>query len=244
MTNRFILLVVIHLVGVSAGFAQQVTHTAWFASFNTIGLSGKWGLHLDVQLRSTDDIEQLQTFLFRPGINYATRKNHVATMGYAWIPNRFADPADNALLAEHRIWQQYIINQPIPSSAIQHRFRFEERFMPKPFLKDDNLETDGYDFSTRFRYFTRAVLPLNKTTNGFTRGWFGALQNEVFLNVSGTDYVNGKVFDQNRLYGALGYRVAKGFDIELGYLWQFVERRSGVQNTSNQVGQLAVYWRK
>jgi hypothetical protein len=87
-------------------------------------------------------------------------------------------------------------------------------------------------------------LPLNKTTKGFTRGWFGALQNEVFLNVSGTEYVNGKVFDQNRLYGALGYRVAKGFDIELGYLWQFVERRSGVQNTSNQVGQLAVYWRK
>ncbi len=227
-----------------AASAQQVTHSAWLASFNTIGLKGKWSLHLDVQLRSTDDVEQLQTFLFRPGLNYATRKNQVATMGYAWIPNRYTQPADNALLAEHRLWQQYIINQPIPSSVIQHRFRFEERFVPKPVIKNGNMEADGYAFSTRFRYFARTVLPLKKPAGSFTKGWFGALQNEIFLNVTGSKKVNGKVFDQNRLYGAFGYRLAKGFDVEIGYLWQYVERRSGLQDISNQVGQVAFYWRR
>ena len=223
---------------------QQVTQSAWLASFNTIGLKGKWSLHLDVQLRSSDDAEQLQTFLFRPGINYATRKNQFATVGYAWIPNRYVQPEDNALLTEHRFWQQYIINQPIPASVIQHRFRFEERFVPKPVMKDGNLASDGTAFSTRFRYFTRTVLPLKKPTGSFTKGWFGALQNEIFLNATGSKKVNGKVFDQNRLYGAFGYRFAKGFDVEIGYLWQYVERRSGLQDISNRVGQLAFYWRK
>ena len=227
-----------------AAIAQQVTQSAWFANFNTISLKGKWGLHLDVQWRSTDDVEQLQTFLFRPGLNYSTRKNQVATIGYAWIPNRYRVSGENALLGEHRIWQQYIINQPIPFSAIQHRFRFEERFIPKPVVKEGGMEADGYAFCTRFRYFTRTVLPLKKPSGAFTKGWFGALQNEVFLNLSGMDNVNGKVFDQNRLYGALGYRIAKGFDVEIGYMWQYVERRSGLQDISNQVGQLALYWRK
>jgi hypothetical protein len=244
MLQKGLILLCIGFGCVNTTIAQQVTHSAWLASFNTIGLKGKWSLHLDVQLRSTNDVEQLQTFLFRPGLNFATRKNHVATMGYAWIPNRFVQLADNALLAEHRIWQQYIINQPIPSSAIQHRFRFEERFLPKPVIKNGNMESDGYAFNTRFRYFTRSVLPLKKPSGAFVKGWFGALQNEIFLNATGKDKVNGKVFDQNRLYGALGYRLAKGFDVELGYLWQYVERRNGLQDISNQVGQVAFYWRK
>lgn len=224
--------------------AQQVTRSAWLASFHTIRLKGKWSLHLDMQLRSTDKLQQLQTLLFRPGIHYAVRKNHLATLGYAWIPNRYTQPEDNALLPEHRLWQQYTINQPMPYSVIQHRFRFEERFLPVPELKENNLEANGYRFSTRFRYFTRTVLPLKKPVDGFTKGWFGALQNEVFLNLTGKGNVNGNVFDQNRLYGAIGYRVTKGFDAELGYMWQYIQRRSGIENISNNIGQLAVYWRR
>ncbi len=243
--NRSILLVLFSIFFVIPGvWAQDVTQTAWLASFNTFKLNAKWSIHLDVQWRSTDDVEQLQTFLFRPGINYHIKQNQIITAGYAFIPNRYVSMEDNALLAEHRIWQQFIVNQPIGVSAIQHRFRLEERFVPIPVTKDGELMTDDYAFSSRVRYFVRTVLPFAKTGKAFEKGWFGALQNELFLNITNQQNVNGETFDQNRLYGAIGYRVAKGFDLEAGYMWQFVNRREGLQNINNNIGQLAFYWRR
>lgn len=244
MHRRIVVVMFFVLFPLAGVWAQVATQTGWLASFNTFKLNQKWSVHLDVQWRSTDDVEQLQTFLFRPGINYHLKKNQVITAGYAYIPNRYVSLEDNALLAEHRIWQQYIINQPIGVSAIQHRFRLEERFVPIPVTKDGDLMTNDYAFSSRVRYFARTVLPLAKIGKAFEKGWFAALQNELFLNLTNQENVNGETFDQNRLYGAIGYRVAKGFDIEAGYMWQFVNRREGLQNINNNIGQLAFYWRR
>jgi hypothetical protein len=72
-------------------------------------------------------------------------------------------------------------------------------------------------------------------------GIFAALQNEVFLNLQHKDQLNGKVFDQNRAYLALGYRFSKKFDLEAGYLNQAI--RGASVNTSNNVIQLALYTR-
>lgn len=224
--------------------AQQNINTGWLASFNTFSLTKKWSIHLDVQLRSTDELSQVQTVLIRPGINYHLNKKQVLTAGYAFIPNRYVSAADNELLAEHRLWQQYIILQPVKKVTVQHRFRFEERFIPKPALDNNDLYTDEYSFATRFRYFVRSVMPLSIQKGAFEKGMFAALQNEVFLNATNKDVVNGKTFDQNRLYVALGYRVVKQFDVEAGYMWQFVERKEGLGTTHNHIAQIAFYWRR
>lgn len=224
--------------------AQQNTHTGWLASFNTFSINKSWSIHLDVQLRSTDELSQVQALLIRPGINYNIKKNQVITAGYAYIPNRYFSATDNELLAEHRLWQQFIVWQPVKNTSIQHRFRFEERFVPKPATDNNDLYTDEYSFSTRFRYFVRSIIPLSAQKAGFEKGMFTALQNEVFFNVTNQNNVNGKTFDQNRLYAALGYRVAKQFDIEAGYMWQFVEKKEGLGTTNNHIAQVALYWRR
>jgi len=51
----------------------------------------------------------------------------------------------------------------------------------------------------------------------FTQGFFAALQNEVFVNIGDPSPVNGKFFDQNRAYLAVGYRWSRQFDLEMGY---------------------------
>ena len=65
--------------------AQQVQQSAWIASFNTFQLKNKWSLHADVQLRSTDNVKEVQTLLLRPGVNYHLSKSWVASAGYAYI---------------------------------------------------------------------------------------------------------------------------------------------------------------
>jgi hypothetical protein len=53
---------------------------------------------------------------------------------------------------------------------------------------------------------------------------FATLYDEVFINF-GKD-VGYNIFDQNRLYGAIGYSISPTLKMELGYLNQVVQLRS------------------
>ncbi|MCC6762491.1 MAG: DUF2490 domain-containing protein [Chitinophagaceae bacterium] len=224
--------------------AQQVQYSGWLASFNTISLKGKWTLHTDLQWRSTNHVAQVQTMLARVGLNYQVRRNHVATAGYAYIPNRYKAGVVDGLVPEHRLWQQYIINQSLSKTvALQHRFRLEERWIPNVAAVGNEVEKTGSRFATRFRYFNRAVIPLRKQSGAFSKGLFASVQNEVFINTTHRSHINGRWFDQNRLYMAVGYRLSKRADLETGYLNQYLKAAGNNANTVNHIWQLAVYTR-
>ncbi|NTS39729.1 DUF2490 domain-containing protein [Flavisolibacter sp. BT320] len=222
-----------------SGNAQQ-QFSGWAGSFNTFKLNNRFSLHFDAQLRSTNDLENVGAILLRPGLNYHLNKNLVFTAGYLLNSSRRTVGTASSLLSEHRIWQQALVNQKVSKVALAHRFRFEERFIPKAKISGDELATDGYDQVFRFRYFIRGILPLVPGTT-FSSGPFAALQNEVFLNTGNTTAVNGKAFDQNRLYGAVGYRFQGKMDIEIGYMNQYSNTRTAFVN--NHILQLAVYKR-
>ncbi|MES2645630.1 MAG: DUF2490 domain-containing protein [Bacteroidota bacterium] len=222
--------------------AQVNQQSGWLASFNTIKLEKNWSLHLEMQLRSSDNWQQVQTILPRIGINYHLKSNQIVTAGYAFIPNRVVAFNDDALLGEHRVWQQFLVNQKAGNSAITHRFRLEERFVPVAEKTGNGLTVSERNYSSRLRYFIRALIPFKKQ-QPFVSGMFGALQEELFFNITDLNNVNGKLFDQNRAYGAVGYRFCKKFDMEIGYLNQFVLRRSNQANVSNHIIQLAFYTR-
>ena len=223
----------------SVGYAQT-QFSGWLASFNTFKLNNKFSVHFDAQLRSTDELKAVQTILLRPGLNFHLSKNWMLTGGYAYISNRRSVAGVSGLLPEHRIWQQALVNHKWKNIAIAHRFRFEERFISKATEVNDNLETDGFDPAYRFRYFLRGIIPFSKG-KVFSQGPFFALQNEVFLNTGDRSAVNGKTFDQNRLYTAIGYRLPGKIDLEAGYMNQYTSTRSSF--TNNHIAQIAVYKR-
>ena len=64
--------------------AQQ-QHSGWLASFNTFSLNNKWSIHFDAQVRSTDELEHVQTLLLRPGVNYHINKKISVTAGYGLL---------------------------------------------------------------------------------------------------------------------------------------------------------------
>lgn len=203
----------------------------WSGWFNTHRLNEHWGYLTDVQLRSGDDWEEAQNLILRPGVTYFLDNHNNVTLGYAAIAT-LNNPGDN--LIEHRIWQQYVHTQSWRRAAITHRFRLEQRFV-EPANGGDRL------FSQRLRYFLRSVVPLNSSQSNFSEGPFVAFQNELFFNIQHDQNVNGKLFDQNRLMLAAGYRLSSRYDLELAYLNQLVNGR--VDDTMNHIVQLGLYSR-
>lgn len=240
---RSILVVCFCMMSVAAAHAQQSRQfSSWLASFNAITIpKTKFSIHMDAQVRSTHEWREFQTFIVRPGLNYHVKSNMIATVGYAWVHNLRAVQDVTAYLSEHRIWEQFIVTHKLSFIPIQHRFRVEQRFIGTPVVNNNKLEKDGHELAHRFRYFLRGVVPFNGEQT-FTKGAFAAVQNELFLNFANTDAVNGKVFDQNRAYLAVGYRFSRQFDLEAGYLNQYISGRGSARSTVH-VLQLASYLR-
>ncbi|MGN6490900.1 MAG: DUF2490 domain-containing protein [Agriterribacter sp.] len=221
---------------------SQTQFNGWLATFNTIKLKNNFSIHTDFQWRSSNQLQKMQTVLLRAGLNYNTSKNVMVTAGYAYIDNYRVLSGQTGYVSEHRIWQQLLISHKVARFIpVSHRFRLEQRFMGKPVVEDNEVQKDGHAYANRTRYFLRGIVPFNGDKD-FSKGMFGAVQNEIFLNIGNTANVNGKTFDQNRAYGAVGYRFNKKFDAELGYMNQYISGRNKAF-TNNHILQLATYVR-
>lgn len=221
--------------------AAQTQFSGWLASFNTINLNKKLSLHFDGQLRSTDGWDEVQTILLRPGLNVHLNKQLTVTAGYAFIANRRTVSGISDLLPEHRIWQQALFTHKLGTMNLSHRLRFEERFISKAVVRSSELEAEGHNNAYRLRYFLRNIIPFRKTPS-FDKGAFFALQNEIFFNTGDRSAVNGKTFDQNRAYIAVGYRLPAKLDIEAGYVNQYTVTAAAF--TNNHIIQFALYKRR
>jgi hypothetical protein len=224
-----------------SGLSAQSTFNGWLASFNAFKTGKKTSIHTDIQLRSTDELKQVQSILIRPGLNVHLNKHVTVTAGYAFISNKRISGTASAFMPEHRIWEQLLITHKLKRVAISHRFRLEQRFISKSVVLNDELERDGSAYANRFRYFIRGLIPLTNEPV-FKKGCFAALQNEVFMNFGNTSTVNNETFDQNRLYIAVGYRLNPRFDLETGYLNQYVNGRNK-SFSNNHIVQIAGYLR-
>src|SRR6186997_3369707 len=92
--------VLIALIISTTANAQANQNTGWLGSFNTIKLNKTLSLHAELQIRSTDDWQQIQTILPRVGLNYHIKPNQSFTLGYAYILNRSTIGTNSALLQE------------------------------------------------------------------------------------------------------------------------------------------------
>lgn len=214
--------------------AQEQTFNSWFAWFNNVKFTEKWGMNNDIQFRAGSDWSNYSMLLIRPGINYYVKERHTAALGYAATLATHELAINAPRLTEHRIWQQYIIGGTLFGIPVQHRFRLEQRFLKRP---------DETAFAQRARYFIRGIIPLGpNSAPSFHRGLFMSLQNELFFNIQNPKATNGKWFDQNRAYASLGFRFSERYDFETGYLHQFLLRNSA-PHAATHVWQWAVYTR-
>ena len=143
--------------------------------------------------------------------------------------NKAIDGSKNST-NENRIWEQYIFSLKIGRTLMQNRFRLEQRFIQR---------STNDVFAQRLRYFARAIIPVKKQKDSFYQGVFVALQDEIFMNIQNKNNINNSFFDQNRIYGAVGYRVNSKLDLEVGYMNQYIN--GAMTNVSNNIIQMALY---
>ena len=187
------------------GYAQESDFGNWMLYFGNKQINEKFNWHNEIQYRNYNAIGDLEQLLVRTGIGYnLTKTNNNFLLGYGFVlSENYIGGLDNKVTVnEHRIYQQFITKQNIGILNVQHRCRFEQRFVEE-------------DFKLRFRFFLSLNVPLNKKTieNGAV---YISAYNEIFLNTE------KNVFDRNRLYGGFGYRLNTALRFEVGYMNQFL----------------------
>jgi hypothetical protein len=185
--------------------AQDSNFGNWLIYIGNKKINSKWNIHNEIQHRNYNAIGDLEQLLLRTGLGYTFNedKNNVL-LGYGYIlsENYIGDTDDKLSINEHRIFQQFTSKQNIGSLILNHRYRFEQRFVED-------------DFKMRFRYFLGLNIPFSETSKYYISAY-----NEVFLNTKSA------IFDRNRVYGGIGYSLNKNLKLEAGYMNQFFETSS------------------
>lgn len=188
------------------GHSQSSDIGNWLIYFGNKKISSKWNWHHEVQYRNYNVVGDLEQLLLRTGVGYnLTENNNNLLLGYGFIHSQnYLDFATDKLnINEHRIYQQFITRQSISRVQVQHRYRFEQRWI------------DNQDFRLRFRYFLSLNVPINNTSMT-DKTWYGSMYNELFINNK------DGIFDRNRLYLGLGFKLNKTAKFEIGYMNQFL----------------------
>jgi Protein of unknown function (DUF2490) len=214
------------------GFAQNDrlndrNNTNWLQSFNTIKLSKKWSLHAEYQWRREQGFKNWQQSLLRVGANYKINDQITAHLGYGWIltyPYGDYPIAAAGTFPEHRLYEQISFRQPLNKWVFTHRFRIEQRWLRR---RTGVAEPPDYEWYIlhRFRYQFRSQYAF--WTKG-ERQFYGAVADEIFIGAGKNLGVN--IFDQNRIFLLLGYKLNKRVSLEAGYFNQTLQQGRRINN--------------
>lgn len=179
--------------------AQESDLGNWLIYIGTKKVTEKWSIHNEIQYRNYEFSGDLEQLLIRTGVGYNITNTTNFLVGYGFIKSEnYIISTDKETVNEHRIFQQLTTKQQIGLFKISHRYRFEQRFIES-------------NFKMRLRYFLSMQIPLTKKTN---KGVYLSAYNEIFINTT------NQLFDRNRIYSGLGYRINKNIRIETGYMNQ------------------------
>lgn len=191
------------------GHSQESNFGNWLIYIGNKKIDQKWNLHHEVQYRNYNAIGDLEQLLLRTGLGrtFNEGKNNLL-LGYGYIlsENYIESSDDKVAVNEHRIYQQFTAKQKVGAVKLNHRYRFEQRFVEA-------------DFKMRFRYFMGIYIPLYGKEAAKNKYYLSGY-NEIFLNTKSS------IFDRNRTYGGLGYHISTNIRIEAGYMNQFFENSS------------------
>ena len=200
-----------------SGSAQSVHDFGSWFSVNTQGKCDPCSEHaklrwwFDGHLRYLDDSDGFNQSIFRPGLGYQLNSNTNVWVGYAWI-NELPTSGD-PVFDENRLWQQLLWSKKVRRQTLFSRSRLEQRW----------VET-GDDTGWRFRQFVKTDRPFHKDSLLSFVAW-----DEAFFDLNETDWGQQGTFSQNRLFLGFGRKFLgpNSPKIEIGYLNQFIRRKSG-----------------
>ncbi len=184
--------------------AQSSDFGSWYNYFGNKVLNDRFNVHHEVQYRNYNFGGDLEQLMLRTGLGYTFNSKINFLLGYGFIrsENYILGEEDKAIINEHRIFQQFITKQRLGRLNLQHRYRFEQRF-----IGNDNT------YRSRLRYFLGVTIPLNNKEM-IDKTVYLSGYNEIFVGNK------GNFFDRNRIYGGVGYKLNASLRFELAYMNQ------------------------
>jgi hypothetical protein len=197
----------------------------WFSMIGTYQLKSNLFIQLDAAVRSTDQVEQLQTVFLKPGLGYKFRNGVSVSTGYNYQQSRVTMGSVSSLKLEDQIWQQQMFKKVIGRFQLLERVLLEERYLPNTVLNNGKIEVSGRNFAFRSRYMLKASWHLPQRKPGSLKNYLFA-QQETFINLAGLQNVNNHRYDQFRGTLGIGHHFKK-VDTEAGLMFRNQLNRNG-----------------
>lgn len=206
---------------------------AWLAYTGIHPISRTWRVQLEAQLRQTELASQPAQRLYRTALLKQLTPVARIGLGYAhahtYPPEEFV--ANPVPFLEHRTYQQFDLRQTTGPIMWDNRYRIEQRWIERlATVGPGTGRRTGWTYTNRARYMLKATVAPGGGPPGRHEPYLVA-SDELFVNWGGS--VRSNVFDQNRLFGGVGYRIASTFGVELGYLNHLVLRANGTDVERN-----------
>jgi hypothetical protein len=192
------------LIGLSSSVYGQSSEDklgSWFIYNGFFKINPKVELFFESQLRTWETFSNPENFFLRPYFNYNLTENIQTGLGLEYHKTwTYDENPDNRITAEEfRTTLQVMLFHKISRVSLQHRYRYEFRF-----VDSDKLQ--------RTRYRIQATIPLNDDT---------MQKGTIFMNTFNEFMIDTKPslqLSQNRSYIAGGYQFTDKINLQLGYL--------------------------
>jgi hypothetical protein len=179
----------------------------WLGYFFRVDLSDKWSVVGDYQFRRKDWFAEWSQKVFRQGVSYSLNQNVELTAGFVYLQHH----KNGFIQNEFRPYQQVIVFNNFGRVKLDHRYRFEQRFIQRIV---NNTLTNDFFFNNRVRYKVAVGIPIYYRQEK-TR-WMFYMDNELMVNFGEMIVVN--VFDQNRFSLGIYYNATDNLRLQLGYM--------------------------
>lgn len=174
----------------------------WYMYFGNYKLDHRFNWYAEVQSRNHSLLGGAEQQLIRTGVGIELdeKNDNNLLLGYGYIETTasLSTNVKDESIEEHRIYQQLINQVKYGKLNLTHRFRLEERFIKSNFL-------------FRLRYLLSIKIPINENlfkNNSFHLSFY----NELF--------VDKKLLERDRMFGAIGYAISDEVRLEVGIMTQ------------------------
>ena len=162
----------------------------------------QWALNLEVDVRSFDNFARTSELIIQPGVFFNINDHWTWTLQYMYDAR---PPTNN----EHRVLTDAAYHTEIKKFVLGTRLRLTVRFV-------DNVGT-----IVRVRHRISALHGIKDTPAFLT------LSNEIFFNLNDQGSGPPYGFEEDRLFGGIGYHFGPHLRAEMGYMWRPATPRTG-----------------
>ncbi len=208
----------------------------WQGAYTRYRVADQFWYHGEYHVRTREQfVTEMAQLYLRFGVTWRPLENVELTGGLVtplyWASGE-PSPDRDRVVPQLRLWEQAILTQTLGRAKLYHQYRLEQRW------RRDYDVGAAFQLSFRWRYKISAYVPLNKARM-VAGTLFLNLNEEVFIQ-SGPSIIYDH-FEDNRVYGGLGYVLSDSVQFQAGYMWTF--RHDGAPNVyqNRHILRLSVY---